>query len=135
MRLRFWDFDLSPDGSALICSGGYYHHKQDNVPIIIVDLNSERKKVTDPHLTYFTKDEIKRLNGHSKTVNSVIYSPDGKLVASASSDDTIRIWDVESAKQIHEIKIYAKDLAFSPDGSTFMFLNRGILHFYDTNSL
>ena len=36
------------------------------------------------------------LEGHSSTVNSVVFSQDGKLVASGSYDRTVRIWDVES---------------------------------------
>ncbi len=134
LRLRFWDFDISPDGNSLVCSGGYYHHKQDNVPLIIVDLTSEKKKVRDSHSTYFTKDEMKRLIGHTDTINAVAYSPDGKTVASASSDDTIRIWDVNTSEQIHEIKKYTKHITFSPDGSIFAFLNRGQLYLYDTGT-
>src|SRR5262245_9688104 len=30
--------------------------------------------------------------GHSDSVNSVVYSPDGQLIVSGSSDRTIKIW-------------------------------------------
>ena len=131
-RLRFWDFDISPDGNTLICCGGYYYHKQGNVPIIIVDLNSERKKVADKHSTYFTIGELKRLVGHTESVNSVAFSPNGKIAVSAGSD--IRIWDIKTAKQIHIIKKYTSKVAFSPDGLSLVFINRGKLHFYDVES-
>ncbi len=36
----------------------------------------------------------KSLTGHSSWVDSVIYSPDGRYLASGSADKTIKIWRV-----------------------------------------
>ena len=61
------------------------------------------------------------LYGHSDYVNSVAFSPDGKLLASASGDNTIRLWDVELRKPLGEPLTghtnYVKSVAFSPDGN------------------
>jgi WD40 repeat protein len=42
------------------------------------------------------------LEGHEGAVRCVAYSPDGKNIASASDDKSIRFWDVASGKQIGE---------------------------------
>jgi len=56
--------------------------------------------------------------GHQDVVNSISYSPDGQLIASASSDNTIKIWQ-SRGKLVETISGHQDsviDVAFNPQG-------------------
>ena len=45
-----------------------------------------------------TGRELARLAGHERAVNSVAFSPDGKTLASGSSEKSVRLWEVEAQR-------------------------------------
>ena len=59
------------------------------------------------------------LRGHTDSVWRVAFSADGKLLASGSSDKTIRLWDAQTHEQLAVIPVgsIVYGLAFSPDGT------------------
>jgi WD40 repeat protein len=67
-----------------------------------------------------TGAEVGRLEGHTNFINAVSFAPDGKAVASGSDDQTIRLWDVASRKEIRclDTQKSVERLAFSPRGNT-----------------
>src|SRR3989441_11048111 len=63
--------------------------------------------------------QIGAIKGHGKGVTSVAFSRDGKLVASSSTDNTIKIWDVTSKRELRTLTGHTSNiesLDFSPDG-------------------
>ena len=43
------------------------------------------------------------LDGHNRSVNSISYSPNGKMIASISSDKTLKLWDIKTGKEIFSL--------------------------------
>lgn len=106
-----WTVDISPDGLLAASGGGPLRLPTDTSKLDV------GVRVWD----IATLDVLWVLKGHTNTVDSVKFHPDGKHLLTSSWDGTAILWDLSTGEQVriytHGDRIFK--LALSPDGSLF----------------
>ena len=125
--IKVYSLAFSPDGTCIAagCEGRYSIEDDGegsyNLRVINLELAKMSARVIQSEGRTLLKGEIRPspFEGHGSHVHSVAYSPDGKQIASSSSDYTVRVWDVSTGERrtlrASFYGIYC--LVFSPDGT------------------
>lgn len=89
----------------------------------------DKQHLTAGHVTRITSELfgirasgacLHTLTGHSQCVKSLAFTPDGSKIASASRDDTIKIWDTSTGSCLLNLNCFStgiESVKFSADGS------------------
>ncbi len=91
-----------------------------DVPLVVsMSADQQEADLDQDQIDKLLAGQARMLAGHQDGVMDVVYSSDGKLLASASSDATVRIWDPTTGRQIRVLRGHTKGVdfvAFNPDG-------------------
>jgi len=82
--------------------------------------DTQMRVITALHHALYQVRERNRLEGHSNWIKSLVFSPDGKTLASGSNDNTIKLWSLDGMmlKTLSGHSGAVWSLVFSPDGKT-----------------
>jgi WD40 repeat protein/tRNA A-37 threonylcarbamoyl transferase component Bud32 len=86
-----------------------------------LQIPSTPRPTPSPQVSWQKPTLVTTLTGHSSSVTSVAFSPDSRTLASGSWDKTIKLWDVQSQREIAALTGHSNwvtSVAFSPDGRT-----------------
>src|SRR5262249_6467710 len=75
---------VSPDGKTLAASG-------DGNAILLLDLATGKEALV--------------LGGHETPIGALDFTTDGKAVISAAADDTVRMWDPATGKEVRRVRV------------------------------
>ncbi len=83
-----------------------------------------------------TGKELRRFAGHSYNVKSVAFSPDGKTMASGAEDNTARLWETATGKELFRLRHghWVETVGFSRDGEMLVSADAHSIHFWEPST-
>ncbi len=120
--VRLWEF---PSGKELLHveeahSVRYLAIPADGKSLVVVHDSEKRREITVRVRDLDTCKLISHFAGQEGYVDGITLSPDGKTLATADRDKTVRLWDLKTGKATKELTVEDNPLriCYSSDGKT-----------------
>jgi WD40 repeat protein len=111
-------FDKSPF-QALLQALKAGHKLQELLKLSSVNQETRKQVLSALRQAVYSIREKNRLQGHRDKVRAISFSPDGKILASASADNTIKLWNISNGILLKSLTGHTNSIwsvSFSPDG-------------------
>lgn len=121
-NLRAWDSQIEPDFFVSQMLYEAFNLELDDLKLLLEEELAKRRR---PYLQERIRvrressELVRTLSGHTNAVVNVALSADGMLAVSASEDKTLKVWDVQTGRELYTLRghrNYVHGVALSQDG-------------------